>query len=33
MADLADFEAFVPRDNGLVVMTVIGSGHQWSTAG
>jgi PPOX class probable F420-dependent enzyme len=24
MADLADFEAFVPRDNGLVVMTVIG---------
>jgi PPOX class probable F420-dependent enzyme len=24
MADLADFEAFVPRDHGLVVMTVIG---------
>jgi PPOX class probable F420-dependent enzyme len=24
MADLADFEALVPRDHGLVVMTVIG---------
>ena len=24
MADLADFEALVPQDNGLVVMTVIG---------
>ena len=24
MADLADFEAFVPQDHGLVVMTVIG---------
>jgi len=25
MADLADFEALVPRDHGLVVMTVIGA--------
>ena len=24
MADLADFEALVPQDHGLVVMTVIG---------
>lgn len=26
MAELADFEAFVPKDHGLAVMTVIGPG-------